>query len=372
MQKWKKEIRLGRRRTRRILRRRTKRRETARYRQMGHDRLVARLPKRRRPNGRRKRCIEAPKHLDLRDNFAKTVEFLETVRACAGSMVGKFYVDFTTLETLTPAAALLVVAEFDRWRELERGQRLGPIDIDKWDPTVRNRLLDMGFFELLGTIEPVQRVDHPDDGELYLPFSSGHRSEGEKAKSLRLAIESLGPKLRSPELLFQGLTEAMTNVQHHAYDDSAAVKRWWMSASVDQTGKRLRVMFVDHGLGIPRTLSLERVERFRRSAAAILPLGELLKNDAKLIEAAMVLNRSSTEELHRGFGLNRDVQGYIENLDVAGRLRIFSKRGQYTYSKNPGEKGRVKMSESPVSFDGTFIEWIIEDYAVELVHETHH
>jgi hypothetical protein len=308
--------------------------------------------------------IEAPQHLNLRENFEETIKFLETVRACAGSMIGKFYVDFRTIRSLTPAAALLVVAEFDRWRELLPSQRLGPIDLEQWDPSVRNRLLEMGFFGLLRTSKAVQRADGGQlgDGERYLPFSSGHRSEGQKAKNLRLAIEDLGSRLRSPELLYQGLTEAMTNVQHHAYRPGEQIRRWWMSASVNATGKRLRVMFVDHGRSIPRTLTPEKLERIRSMMGALPPVADLLKNDAKLIEAAVAVNRSSTGEEHRGFGLNRDIRGYIENLDVQGKLRIVSGRGRYLYTKTPGEQGVVRTSALPVRFKGTFIEWIIEDY----------
>ncbi|NII09981.1 sensor histidine kinase [Oleiagrimonas sp. C23AA] len=291
------------------------------------------------------------------------MQFLENVRTCVSVTGGKLYVDFTTLETLTPAGALLLVAEFDRWREIVEYQRLQPIKLDRWDPTVKARLTEMGFFTLLNSTEPVESEERcdPETGDRFVPFLSGHRSEGEKARELRLSIERLGHRLAEPNALFQGLTEAMTNVQQHAYDGSAAVKRWWMSASVNSSGRKLRVMFVDHGLGIPKTLHPDLIESVRAAAARVSE--SWVKNDARLIEAAVKQGRSSTRDSHRGNGLHQDIQGYIENHDTSGTLRIVSGRGKYTYNKQHGVPGRASTHSLPVTFKGTFIEWIIEDFA---------
>lgn len=311
------------------------------------------------------RCVTAPAAIDLSDDFKETVVFLNRVRECASASLGKFFVDFTTIRHLTAAGALLLVAEFDRWRELIEKQRLEPIEVEKWDPVVRNRLIEMGFFDLLGSSRKVERADdgQPVDGERYLPFISGHRSEGEKAKQLRVEIERLGPELRDKQSLFEGLTEAMTNVEHHAYPEGATIKRWWMSASVDATGRRLRVMFVDHGLGIPRTLPPDIVEA-ALAALAVGPLEEVVKSDAKLIKAAVSLQRSKTKKLNRGWGLKRDIQGYIERHEAVGSLRIVSGRGQYKYKKQTGQRSKISLKALPVPFNGTFIEWIVEEYAM--------
>ncbi|NII75174.1 anti-sigma regulatory factor (Ser/Thr protein kinase) [Dyella sp. SG562] len=365
MERWKR-LRLDRRRRDRIARRSNWRRRLRYLRQQRLDGLAERLPQRvRRSDGRKYRPIKAPPHLNLQDAFSETVDFLSLVRQTSTSILGKFYVDFTTVETLTPAAALLVVAEFDRWRELVKSRSLRPIDLDQWKPEVYNILYEMGFFDLLSTGKvKVPMPSHPVNvDERYLSFVSGHEAEGNKAKQLRLGIEALGPKLRQRNLLFQGLTEAMTNVKHHAYNVGDHVKRWWMSASVDTTGRRLRIMFLDHGLSIPVVLPRRKMERLRAVAEFILPLPQLLKSDASLIQAAVELNRSGTGQDHRGFGLNRDIQGYIENLDARGKLRILSGRGQYVYEKSPGQSGSASTKALPAKFGGTFIEWIIEDYA---------
>lgn len=311
---------------------------------------------------RRARRLEPPETLNLSTHYGETIEFLRSVRDCAKTLSGQFYVDFKPLRSLTAAGALMLVAEFDRWRELLRRQKLSPLELEKWDPDVRRRLREMGFFELLGSACPVD--DGPNtEGERFLPFSSGHRTEGDKAKALRIAIEGLGPNIRDRNALFDGLTEAMTNVEHHAYAANALVKRWWMSASVDSSAKRLTVMFLDHGSSIPRTLDTEFFETLRQSMSNIGVLASIMKSDAKLIEAAVTVHRSSTNESHRGWGLRRDIQGYIERHDAFGSLRIISGRGQYTYQKHHNQPPTIATTALPVAFSGTFIEWIIEEYA---------
>lgn len=365
-------VRLEQRRRIRVYRRRKKARERSRLQQLCRERLSTIAPYVQHPTRRntRARCIRAPESINLSENFEETIDFLNRVRECASASMGRFFVDFTTIRDLTPAGALLLVAEFDRWRELIKKQRLEPIELEKWNPVVTNRLIEMGFFDLLGSSKRIDRVADVNfgDGERYLPFISGHRAEGEKAKQLRVEIERLGPKLRDRQSLFEGLTEAMTNVEHHAYPADAQMKRWWMSASVDATGQRLRVMFLDHGLGIPQTLPPDIVEA-AMAAMAIGPLEELIKSDAKLIRAAISLQRSQTGKPNRGWGLKRDVQGYIERHDAVGSLRIVSRKGQYRYRKQTGQRGRISTKALPVPFKGTFIEWIIEEYAASESHD---
>jgi anti-sigma regulatory factor (Ser/Thr protein kinase) len=298
------------------------------------------------------------------------VQFLSELRQCYSAIAGRFFADFTTIESISPAGALLLVAECDRWRETIAKQKLEPLNVNQWHPEVRNRLLEMGFFRLMRSTKPVVRQDiqGADESEQYLPFESGHKAEGIKAQALRLEIEKLGPKLRDHESLFEGLTEAMTNVEHHAYPVSAKVRRWWMSASVNATGRRLTVMFVDHGVGIPRTLPPDVVEHVR-SALAQGGFEKLVKSDAKLIKAAVSLARSQTLKPHRGNGLKRDIQGYIERHDAVGSLLIISGRGQYRYTKQSGLKGKATTKALPIAFNGTFIEWVIEEYAASESHD---
>jgi hypothetical protein len=307
-------------------------------------------------------CLQPPCSLNLSANYTKTVQFLEDVRTVAAGLRGQFWVDFTKIEQITPAAALLLVAELDRWKDRTAYKRLSALDIQGWRPAVRKRLSDMGFFTVLNADCAVVDPDDP-EGEHFLPFVTGHRSEGDKAKELRIAIESLGAKLKDSGALYDGLIEAMTNVEHHAYQPGIpeSFKRWWMSASVNASKNRLTVMFVDHGLTIPRTLP--KSDFWEQIRGTVGLVAGLLKDHAKLIEAAISVERSQLNQGHRGNGLKRDIQGYVEQHEAVGSLRIISGDGQYVFQKRSGRPDKIELKTLPVRFRGTFIEWVIEDYA---------
>ena len=61
--------------------------------------------------------------------------------------------DFTTLREITPAAALILAAEIDRWRRLTDIQPT-VLDVDDWDPAIARLLHDMGLFELVEAQNP--------------------------------------------------------------------------------------------------------------------------------------------------------------------------------------------------------------------------
>jgi hypothetical protein len=264
------------------------------------------------------------------------------------------------LRELTPAAALLMVAAFDRWKEIAPYQRLTAFP-ENWHPNVRRRLGEMGFFSVLNAKCDI--IDAPDPVEdRFLPFLTGRRTEGDQAKTLRQGIESLGPRLADPSALYDGIVEAMTNVKQHAYPPTEKIPRWWMSASVNVANRRLTVMFLDHGQGIPTTLPRSRVWEMIRDRSAQLGLESLTKNDAELIKAALTTEKSRTGDEHRGNGLRHDIRGYVELHQAHGRLRILSRRGRCVYERDPMGHESFQTDPLPVPMRGTFLEWTIEEY----------
>lgn len=309
------------------------------------------------------RVIKCPPTLNLSADYEATIEFLRSVRLLASELHSKFMVDFTSLKEITPAAALLVVAEFDRWRGRSKAKRLKPIDLERWAPSVRRRLNEMGFFAVLGATCDIKDEAQSNE-DRYLQFLSGTGSDGASARSLRQRIEDLGAQIADRGSLYDGLVEAMTNVQQHAYQGRGEVRRWWMSASVNVDASRLTVMIVDHGRGIPATLPRSNLwERIR----GYLKTHKIAASydDASLLEAAFSVaqNRSQTGEENRGKGLKEDIQGYVQSHNSRGRLRVLSKRGKYQYERHAANGEQTSSERLPVEFGGTFIEWTIEDYA---------
>jgi hypothetical protein len=157
--------RVNRRRQNRQYKRRSKAKWLAYVKQLRKEHLSAIAPLTQHPFKPkvRARCIEAPASINLTANYLETIKFLKNVRECASAGAARFFVDFKTIKEITPAGALLLVAEFDRWREMVQQQRLEPLDLESWDPVVKTRLLEMGFFDLLRSTRSGKQPESPRD-----------------------------------------------------------------------------------------------------------------------------------------------------------------------------------------------------------------
>lgn len=316
------------------------------------------------------RAVECPENLNLSSHYDDTVGLILTIRAlCKAGLRVPAYIDFKAIRTITPAAALLLAAELDRWNQVNRQRKLKAVDVHLWDENVRKLLKQMGFFELLGVDESKIKckIPEPDPSSIrFLPFYVGEGAGGAEAEKLRDLIEKFAGRLRDRYALYDGLVEAMTNVHHHAYPESKEMKRWWISASVDAGNSRLTVLCLDHGVGIPKTLPRKNAEAVRKYLAGFGSIVEdVVKDDAKMIQAATQLKRSSTERRNRGYGLQRDIRRYVASHNSKGRLRIFSNSGMYCFEKERSGQELTSLKNSSRSIGGTFIEWVVEDYAME-------
>lgn len=307
-------------------------------------------PKQKAPVNRR--CeIELPERLDLEENYEVTVTHLSNVRNAAQRRVRLRYLNFDSVRYISPSAALLLASEVDHWNETV-GLRVRSHD-ESWDPNVRRLLCEMGFFELLHLARPA--VVSEVINTTFLPFVRGSVSNkqkgGQLAKELRQTIERVaGIEIRK-HLLFDGLTEAITNVSQHAYAKSrkkGSPRYWWMSGAFVKDTNTVIVGFCDHGLTIPGTLPASKIFEKMRDQFA-------LWNDGQRIRAAMEYGRSSTRLPGRGQGL----QNFLEviNGHINSQLRIYSNRGLLTVT-NSGQNGlSFDSSVKEVTFRGTLIEW---------------
>ena len=300
--------------------------------------------------------IRCPANLSLEDNFEEVTKLLRDVRSHGTRDRNEhMYIDFKPIEKLTPSGALVLAAELDRWNHVRNSQRrLTPVDLGKWQRDVRSLLRGMGFFDLLNVPPGVGEAD-----ELpvvrYVKFRRGSAVDGEAVERLREL--DLIPHVSVPNrrLLFEAVTEAMTNVKQHAYPDRKGTqgpKCWWMSAAYNTQSGEVAILIYDQGEGIPATLPRKFGEQLRRT----LPPG-WTKDHARLIEAAHELFRTGTRWENRGLGLGRNIRRYIEKLDGNGIYRVMSGKGEYTV--------RTGLSASPSrrsfrrSLGGTLIEWRI-------------
>lgn len=160
--------------------------------------------------------------------------------------------------------------------------------------------------------------------------------------------------------MHSGLTEAITNVSHHAYPDSEGYstedKNWYLTGSYNNETKELKIVFYDQGIGIPKSLPASEVWEKVLSVLSRLPVVER-KRDEVLLKAAVELERTSTKESDRGKGL-QDLLEFIRQRKN-GYLSILSLKGLFKYSMSDGkEEIKTEHFDKPVS--GTLIIWSAE------------
>ena len=325
---------------------------------------IAKLKARRRAESRERKksiegrsysTIECPKDFSLESNFDGVVRVLHEIRQRSQRQRNEsIYIDFSKIRNLSPSAALVMAAEIDRWNHVpwRRGRRLQTVDDLTWDPRVRQQLADMGFFELLHTTwsGPEKRnAQHADTR--YVKFRTGKKADGQVIDRLREEdLEPVVGAVPRKHYLYAAVTEAMTNVVHHAYPRGFR-RNWWLSASHNAASGQVTIMIFDQGLGIPETLP----RKFSEQLGAILP-----RDHARLIRAAHDLSRSASGEAYRGHGLQRDVRGYLERINCQATYRVVSLRGEYVCQVSSSSIQSRDLKSHLRALNGTLIEWKLD------------
>lgn len=263
--------------------------------------------------------------------------------------------DFSTINSISAGAALMLAAGYDR---LSRVSGLVPatIDIDQWNPDVRATLAGLGFFDLLDLNIGVAASSN---GLLIEPMVSGSDAD---LSPVNEAILSLFGKVQGDTglriQLASAVTDAVENVRSHAYppkytDFRDTVPFWWFVGAADHEG-RVTLAIYDQGITIPQALPLKwevglLTQRFFSLFSLSFDPSDA-SHDGKAIDMAMQLTASSTGLPYRGKGLPKILD--IIKLCPEGRLRVVSRCGECIYGAD-GSKV-VKTHERPLL--GTYLE----------------
>jgi hypothetical protein len=171
-------------------------------------------------------------------------------------------------------------------------------------------------------------------------------------------IEALGLKGEQANRLFRGVSEAVTNVRHHSSlrerKDGLGLppkQEWWMF--IHESDKRLYVAVCDLGIGIPRSLPIQHGTETVFHALRTIS-GRKRKTDGRLIQAALRLKRTRTEQENRGLGFN-DMIAVLNTLP-GSRMRIHSNHGALSYNADCRPPS-IKVSAFKRSILGTIVAW---------------
>lgn len=340
--------------------------KSSHWKQLGHLRALER--KRRRIAARRARRVRRTRLNAMKDvsllaehrvhapatialeghNHDSTVDFLSKLRSAFAASDKVVCVDFRATSLMVSAGTLLFYSELQRLRYMypEVPVRCFPSK----DGTVNQVLEHLGIFKVLGFDSGV--VPSRPDVVSWRKASSSD-IDGDKVGELLLKYKSLTSKASSS--LFRGAGEAMFNVRH-AYLESRRdglpdvdLKKWWMFCR--ESEETMLVAVCDLGIGIPRSLPLKYPEE-HISALLSKFRGGAHSNDAKMIRAAMEIERSSTNLKGRGKGL-KDFLKVVEST-LGSRLYIFSNKGLVTYDGSD-----LKTETFLRSIRGTLVIWVV-------------
>ena len=298
--------------------------------------------------------------MSLAENFEGVIKLLDEIRTQSSRKRNEnVYINFREIEEISVGAALLVAAELDRWNHVPHhwGRKLRAVDVEEWNEDVRDRLEDMGFFDLL-QVPVSKRRENGQSSTKYIRFRSGRHVEGKAIEDLRTLdlVPFFGDSVPKRRRLYAAVAEAMTNVVHHAYQNETRTRtirpNWWLSASHNVQAGEIRILLYDQGIGIPQTLPKKFGERVQQ----ILPKG-LWSTDAEMILAAHDLTRTASGQRHRGHGLQRDVRGYVESVDCVSAYRVTSLHGQYSWERGPDGRSGESTQNYRRPLHGTLIEW---------------
>jgi len=302
--------------------------------------------------------IILPRNLDFDENFESTTSFFNHIRSAVFKKQKIGCIAFDNIRDISPAAALVLAAEIDQWKKQQSrpGERIRA-NVASWDENIKRLLCQMGYFDLLKMTRPESELH--EKNTVFFPFKrgcvNGVDDGGSIARELRIDVERKIGNSINRHCLFEGISEAITNVGQHAYPIKYFLKdkNWWLSASYNFVSTKLHVIFYDQGVGIPKTLpTSEFYEDFKEFFSQW--------TDSQKIKAAMELGRSATGRGERGKGLQNLVA--FARAHREGQLSIYSLRGMFKQKfsyDGLGHQEEQELKDSKTSIGGTLIEWSV-------------
>ncbi|WP_292959711.1 ATP-binding protein [Novosphingobium sp. UBA1939] len=296
--------------------------------------------------------IVLPEVFSFRENHLETTAALQAMRQFALVERRPILLHFSKISRIDPSAALVLVAEIFRIRNL-RTHRAVAGTYPK-HRIIYDLLSDMGFFELLDIQEVFGRPKPDTTGErsVFLRFHSGNKVDSQTVDRFVGIVEKhiLPMNAVARGKLVAAIIEAMNNTLDHAHpetvDGQTMPHRWWMSSEISLTRNEVTILFFDQGVGIPHTLSPDRYDRIRALVTRLSPF----PTDGEMIMAATELYRTSTGQSGRGRGF-RNMKQFVDTCSD-GELQVLSNRGRYVYMP-----GTDTYGDESLSIGGTVIEW---------------
>ncbi|MEC7120562.1 MAG: hypothetical protein VXW65_11770 [Pseudomonadota bacterium] len=251
------------------------------------------------------------------------------------------YLDFYKTKTLFPNGTIYL------YSHLRKMQSLKILGRPSEDIIVRAMLTKLGISSRLNM--PCCRKNHSRVERWHILHGSKtnfHEEYIEIENSIKKAVGS-----ENSELFFvlnEAISEAVTNVVNHAYDQNSVYKDWVLFLSFD--GDKFHLVISDLGKSIPVTAPVKL-----RTKIAHLLTSLQKPSDSDLIEIATTWRRSATHQPYRGKGFDNIIEVCREEPEAS--LSVMSRAGSWRTGKNTSSDGKKHSFAKPIS--GTIVSWTI-------------
>ena len=196
------------------------------------------------------------------------------------------------------------------------------------DEKIKKFLQNSGYLKYMKTAKEnlLQTNDH-----IQIKNGQGYEYENEgkiidiRQEIIDFTCEKLKKNKTQINFLMTMLTEMITNIKDHAYDDNNLFKHNWY-IFVENSNDKISYTFMDNGLGIPTTIKKSNFELLKSKFS--------LDKEYKYIEAGVsgIEKRSKTGLIERGNGLPSIYEQYTSNK--INNLVIISNKAYYI-KENP-------------------------------------
>ena len=211
-----------------------------------------------------------------------------------------------------------------------RGKKLLPIN---WignfpkNENMKTFLQNSGYLKYMKTAKEnlVKTNEHIQiqTGQGY-EYKDGNELIDIRQKIIDFTCEKLNKNKVQVNFLMTMLTEMITNIKDHAYENDNIFENSWY-IFVENTQNKICYTFMDNGLGIPTTIKKSKIEKFIEKFDA--------DKEYKYIEAGIsgLEKRSKTGQIERGNGLPSIYEQY--KCNKIDKLIIISNKA-YFIEKN--------------------------------------
>lgn len=155
------------------------------------------------------------------------------------------------------------------------------------------------------------------------------------------------------------LSEAVVNVNHHAYPDEECrnQRKWWLFFEIVDKNELFLVIY-DAGVGIPATLPhkdwFREIVKIKPAILRAVQKPISMSDDASVIKASMIRGNTSTKKKKHGLGSGA-ILDLVES-NSKGALWVCSNHGVY---RKKSDCKKPHLINSKGSINGTLVQWNI-------------